>query len=152
MTAAWRGSRLSGIGQQLRAGPAVAGRHGAELGVAAKAVDGGDLLADLEMGDFGPDLDDLAGRLVADNVRPGDQRPAPAVQGVAALDADRQHPDNHALGMADGIRHILVLQDIGGSVLVVDGGFHAGLLGDMYRRYVSPEGTCPPIQIQRWLD
>jgi hypothetical protein len=57
-----------------------------------------------------------------------DQRPAKAVEGVAALDADRLDPDHRALGMAYGIRHVLVFQDVGGSVLVVDGGFYGGVL------------------------
>ena len=50
--------------------------------------------------DLGADLDDLAGRLVADDVRARGQRAAPAVQRVAALDADRLDPDDDALGMA----------------------------------------------------
>jgi hypothetical protein len=124
--------------EAVRDRPAIAGRHRPQFGVAAEAVAGGDLLADLQMGDLGADLDDFAGRLVADDVRHAHQRPAPAVQRVAALDGDGQHPDDDALGVADGIGDVLVLQDVGGSVLVVDGGFHGGLSGDMYRRYVSP--------------
>jgi len=129
--------------EAVRDRPSVARRNGPELGVRAEGVHGHDLLADLEMRHFGADLDDLARRLVADDVRPGHQRPAPAVQGVAALDGDGQHADDDALGVADGVRDILVLQDFRGSVLVVDGGFHGGS-GFLFLLPEGEGGARPP--------
>ena len=84
--------KVTGIGaasltsKPVRHDPAAAGRHRAQFGVGAEGVAGGDLLADPQVGHLGADLDDLAGGLVADDVRAGDQRAAPAVEGVAALD------------------------------------------------------------------
>jgi hypothetical protein len=59
-------------------------------------------VADLQVRDFRPDLDDLAGCLVADDVRAARHLAAAAIERVAALDADRLDADDHALRMDGG--------------------------------------------------
>src|SRR5258706_103097 len=104
--------------------PGGAGGHGAQFRVAAEAAGGDHLVADLDVLDFLADLHDLAGGLVADDVWFGDQLATPAVQRVAALDGDRLDADNDALAMAFGIGDVLVLEDVGAAVLVVDRRLH----------------------------
>ena len=115
-------SKPSGIGQAARAGTA-----------RSSACEPNALLVatfwpTLRLRHLRADLDDLAGGLVADDVRMGDQRPAGAVQRVAALDADRLDPDHHALRMALRVGDVLVLQNARTAVLVVDRRFHDRVL------------------------
>src|SRR5581483_4790799 len=52
------------------------------------------------------------------------ERAAGAVERVAPLDRDRLDPNDDAFRMALGIRNVLVLQDLGTAVLVVDRRLH----------------------------
>src|SRR5579885_2612369 len=99
-------------------GPGGAGGYGAQLGVRTVAAGRRDSLPDLQVRHFGPDFNDLAARLVPDDVRARGERAAGAVERVAPLDRDRLDPNDDAFRMALGIRNVLVLQDLGTAVLV----------------------------------
>ena len=113
------------------------------------------------MGDLGTDLDDLAGGLVADDMRLGDQRSAEAVEGIAAFDADRLDPDQHALRRAGRIRDVLIAQHARIAVLVIDRGLHdlrppttclaaiAGARRKVFRcfwLFTAPASGSPPVR------
>ncbi len=95
--------------------------------MAAEIVQGGDTLANAEMFDFRPDFDDRARGLVADNVRPGGQLTAEPAERVTAFDGDGLDLNDHALGVDSWVWNVLVFQDLGATILVVDCGFHGFL-------------------------
>jgi hypothetical protein len=100
--------------------------HRAQRGVRAERAHRDHALPDAPVGDLGADLADHAGALVADDVRTRGQFAAGAAEHVAALDADRLHLDQHALGVALRVGHVLVAEDARAPGLVVDGGLHLG--------------------------
>ena len=75
------------------------------------------------------DLLDDPRSLVPDDVRPGGHHAAKAVEGVAALDADRLDFDDDAPGAAIGVGQVLVSEDRRGSRFRIDSGFHGGTPG-----------------------
>lgn len=100
------------------------GGHREQLGVGAEQARGHDPVADGPVGDARPDLDDRAGGLVADDVGVGDERAARAVERVASLDRHGLDLHQHGAGGGLGVGDVLVAEDLGRSVAVVDGGLH----------------------------
>ena len=79
--------------------------------------------------------DDRAGALVADDVGDAGQVAAETVERVAALDADRLHPDQDVPAAGHRIGHVLVAEDVGRPRLVVHRCLHE-------RTYSHPDATC----------
>src|SRR5205823_14189061 len=96
--------------------------------------------------DLGTDLDDFAGGLVANDVRVGHQRSAKTIQCVATLDADGFDADDDALRMTFGIGNVLIFQDLGATVFVIDCRLHCqtpALLEYVERTAMQPFGATP---------
>ena len=73
-------------------------------------------------------IPDDARALIADDVRARRHRTAGAIEGIAALDADRADLDEDARRVADRVRHVLVAEDLGPAGLVVHRCLHASRL------------------------
>src|SRR5262249_44663722 len=104
--------------------PRIARRHSAQLCMRSLAKNGCDLLPDLQVGHLSADLDNLTAGLIANDMRLAGERPAPSIERIAALDAYRLDPNNHAFGMANRIGYLFILQNIWRSVLVINCRFH----------------------------
>ena len=83
------------------------------------------LLPDLKVRDLRSDLDDLTGRLIADDMRLGGQGAAPAVEHVAALDAHRLDLDDDPVRRALRVGDRLVAQHARVAVLPDHRRFHS---------------------------
>src|SRR5262249_55766043 len=99
--------------------PGIACRDRAQRGVRTKIENRRDFLPDSKVLDLGANFDDLAARLVTDDVRLCQQWPAPPVKRISPLDADGFNPNHYALGMTNRIGNIFVFEHLGRSVLVI---------------------------------
>src|SRR5579859_4619696 len=83
--------------------PRRARRNRAQFGVRAVEAGRHRLVAGSEVLDLGTDLDDLARRLIADDMRLGHERAALTVERVAAFDADGFDANDDAVGSTFGV-------------------------------------------------
>ena len=91
-------------------------------------------IAHLELRDLVSGLYDSAGALVADNVRHAGELAAQAVERVTAFDADGLDLDQHLGRPGLRVGHLLVTEDLGSAVLVVDGCIHGRIVAARCRR------------------
>ena len=116
-------------------------RHRAQFGMRAIGVGGDDFLTGLQTGDAFTHFDDLARRLIADDMRLAHQRAAETVQRVPAFDGDGFDANEYAARKYFRIRHVFIFQDGWRTVLVIDSGFHGGFLIAIS---VSPQSAPAP--------
>lgn len=99
--------------------------HRDQFGVRTVGHGSDDAITNLSPFDTWTDFDHGAGALVADNVRVSGERAAQTIERVTTFDADRLDLDQNETGAGDGVGNVLVLQNFGWTILVIDGGLHA---------------------------
>src|ERR1700723_2265127 len=110
--------------ESFRDRPRISSRHRAQRRMRSCAEASGALLSHLQVCYLSTNLHDLTAGLVANDVRLAEQCAMPAIERVAAFDTYCLDANHDAFRMAFGIGNVLVLENFGTAVLIIDRSLH----------------------------
>src|ERR1700730_2131755 len=106
--------------ESLRHRPSVPSRNRAQGCMRSHSINSGDLLTYLQVRHLRTYLDDFAAGLVAKHVRLTEHYAMPTIERVTAFDTDSLDANHDAFRMAFGVGNVLVFENLGPAVLIID--------------------------------